>query len=226
MRACPASRVFGRFAAEIRVRGEQRAPLSPSALQARVILLVLALFFVDGIDVQMLAVALPALIAEWTVPASKFALALAIGHVGAAIGASIGGVLGDRIGRKSTIIGGALLFGITSVSLVLITNVSELVLLRFISGLGLGGCIPPAIALLTERFSARRRGTVVGLALLCTPFGIAAVGLLAAIVIPAHGWRTLFVIAGALPVGLALTMMTLLPESSAHARSNGRRSGI
>jgi AAHS family 4-hydroxybenzoate transporter-like MFS transporter len=208
------------------VRGEQRAPLSPSALQARVILLVLALFFVDGIDVQMLAVALPALIAEWTVPASKFALALAIGHVGAAIGASIGGVLGDRIGRKSTIIGGALLFGITSVSLVLITNVSELVLLRFISGLGLGGCIPPAIALLTERFSARRRGTVVGLALLCTPFGIAAVGLLAAIVIPAHGWRTLFVIAGALPVGLALTMMPLLPESSAHARSNGRRSGI
>jgi AAHS family 4-hydroxybenzoate transporter-like MFS transporter len=174
----------------------------------------------------MLAVALPALIAEWSLPASRFALALAIGHVGAAIGASVGGVLGDRIGRKATIVGGALLFGILSVSLIMITSVRELVLLRFASGLGLGGCIPPAIALLTEGFSTRRRGTVVGLALLCTPFGIAAVGLLAAIVVPHHGWRTLFVIAGALPIGLALTMVPLLPESPAHARSSGRRSGI
>jgi MFS transporter, AAHS family, 4-hydroxybenzoate transporter len=200
--------------------------LSPSALQTRVFLLILALFFVDGIDIQMLAVALPALIAEWTVPATSFALALAIGHVGAAIGASIGGVLGDRIGRKTTIIAGALLFGIMSVSLILITNVRELVLLRFASGLGLGGCIPPAIALLTERFSTRRRGAVIGLALLCTPFGIAAVGLLAAIVLPIYGWRTLFVIAGALPIGLALTMMPLLPDSTSTVRSSGPKSGI
>jgi MFS transporter, AAHS family, 4-hydroxybenzoate transporter len=189
---------------------------TPSAIQIRVLLLILALFFVDGMDTQMVAVALPALIADWATPASRFALALAIGHVGAALGAPIGGVLGDRIGRKRTIIAGALLFGFISVFLVLITSVNELVVLRFVSGLGLGGCIPPAITLLTERFSTGRRGTVVGLALLSTLIGVAAVGFLAAAVMPNYGWRTLFVIAGLLPVGLAVAMMPLLPESASY----------
>jgi AAHS family 4-hydroxybenzoate transporter-like MFS transporter len=187
---------------------------TPSVIQIRVLLLILALFFVDGMDTQMVAVALPALIADWATPASRFALALAIGHVGAGLGAPIGGVLGDRIGRKRTIIIGALLFGFVSVFLALITSVNELVVLRFVAGLGLGGCIPPAITLLTERFSTGRRGTVVGLALLCTLIGVAAVGFLAAAVMPLYGWRTLFVIAGLLPIGLAVAMMPLLPEST------------
>jgi MFS transporter, AAHS family, 4-hydroxybenzoate transporter len=189
---------------------------TPSAVHVRVLLLILALFFVDGMDTQMVAVALPALIADWATPASRFALALAIGHVGAGLGAPIGGVLGDRIGRKRTIIAGALLFGVISVFLALISSVNELVVLRFVAGLGLGGCIPPAITLLTERFSTGRRGTVVGLALLCTLIGVAAVGFLGAAVMPIYGWRTLFVIAGLLPIGLAAAMMPLLPESPSY----------
>jgi MFS transporter, AAHS family, 4-hydroxybenzoate transporter len=85
-----------------------------------------------------------------------------------------------------------------------------------VAGLGLGGCIPPAIALLTERFSTGRRGTVVGLALLSTLIGVAAVGFLAAAVLPIYGWRTLFVIAGLLPIALAAAMMPTLPESTSY----------
>lgn len=171
---------------------------------------VLLLFLIDGVHMQLLATSIPSMAKDFGAPPGRFALALALGHGGAAVGAAAGGRLGDRLGRRATIIGGTLLFGIASLAQAFATGVDQIATLRTIAGLGLGGCVPPAMTLLTECFP-ERRSYVVALAVLCAPLGISAAGLLATAVIPAHGWRGLFLLGGALPVGLAALMRCALP---------------
>ena len=187
-----------------------------------VLALVLAVFLVDGMDTQMMAVALPSLSQEWHLRASAFALALALGHAGAAGGGTLGGVLGDRIGTRNAIIVCAVLFGVLSLSITVVHDLRVLELLRLACGLGLGGAIAPALALLTEFFPARRRSFVISLAFLCTPFGIGAAGLLAAYVMPLHGWRALFLIAGVTPLILAALLPLLIPGSYRGSSSSGK----
>ncbi|HUI59134.1 MAG TPA: MFS transporter [Steroidobacteraceae bacterium] len=195
----------------------------PAAARGRwlVLALVLAVFLVDGMDTQMIAVAVPALAREWHLSASAFALALALGHAGAAAGGTMGGVLGDRIGARGAVIACAILFGVLSLCMTVVHDLRLLELLRLVCGLGLGGAIAPALAMLTNFFSAQRRGLVISLAFLCSPFGISAAGLLAAYVMPVHGWRALFVIAGVTPLALAALLPLLIPAASAGDATRG-----
>lgn len=185
----------------------------PSRVQLLVLAPVLALFLIDGIDMQMLAVAVPSIATAWRIPATQFAVALALGHVGGAFGGTLGGALGDRIGRKRAIVGCAVLFGLLSVSLGFASRVEHLMVLRLFAGLGLGGCIPAAIALLTEQFPPRQRAMVIALAFLCTPLGIGSAGLMAAALIPSDGWQGLFFAAGGLSLVLVVGMQSLLPAA-------------
>jgi MFS transporter, AAHS family, 4-hydroxybenzoate transporter len=195
------------------VRGVSPARLL-SGTQWLVLALILAVFLVDGMDTQMMAVALPSLSQDWQLAPPVFAIALAMGHAGGAVGGALGGLLGDRIGRRNALIICAILFGVMSISLTLARDVWQLALLRVLCGLGLGGAVPPAIALLTEFFSPRLRSTVIALAFLCSPLGIATAGLLAATVMPWYGWQGLFLIAGLAPLALTVLLVLLLPVAA------------
>ncbi|HVW70653.1 MAG TPA: MFS transporter [Steroidobacteraceae bacterium] len=185
-----------------------------SRAQWTVLALVLAVFLVDGMDTQMMAVVVPSLAPEWHLGASAFALALAMGHAGGAAGGALGGVLGDRIGVRNAVILCLVLFGALSLLLIAVHDLRHLELLRLLCGLGLGAAIAPALALLTEFFTARQRSLVISLAFLCSPLGITAAGLLAAYVMPLHGWQALFLVAGVTPLVLAGVLPLLLPEVS------------
>jgi AAHS family 4-hydroxybenzoate transporter-like MFS transporter len=200
---------------------------------ARVFSLVLLLYIVDGFDLQMLGVTVAALARDWHLPLSSFGGAMAAGHAGAAVGAIVGGIWGDRVGRRPVIIGGVMLFGAASFAIVLASAPWHIVVMRLIAGLGLGGCVPPALALLAEVIPRRRRSLSVSLAMLCTPLGIALAGFCAAKVLPLAGWRAMFVIAGAAPAVLCFAFWIGLPESPGFLRSipqpqlqPGNRSGL
>lgn len=197
---------------------ESRIPHAGQAVTAagyRVWLFILLLYLVDGIDMQLLGVTVSALSRDWHLPLSAFSVAMAAGHAGSATGAVIGGVLGDRFGRRPVIIGGTLLFALLSLASALASNTVELALLRFAAGLGLGGCLPPALALLTEFVPGRRRGIAISSAILCSPLGIAFAGLFAMYLVPLGGWKAMFLLGGLLPLGLAALFGWLLPESPA-----------
>src|SRR5438132_11470321 len=82
-------------------------------LKLLVFLTALTIIF-DGADNQLLGIAIPSLMKEWSLPRSAFAPLLAIGMAGMIVGGTTGGLVGDRFGRKAALLGRVVLFGVTT----------------------------------------------------------------------------------------------------------------
>ena len=167
----------------------------------------------DGLDNQLIGAAVPAMIREWGLQRSAFAWVLSAALLGMVIGGFLGGYIGDRIGRRTALLGSIVWFGLLTVLVSLAGDVTTLTALRFFAGLGLGGAMPNAAALAAEYVPLRRRASAVTFTIVCIPIGGTLAGFTGAIVLPAYGWRALFLIGGALPLVLAAVLWTVLPES-------------
>jgi MFS transporter, AAHS family, 4-hydroxybenzoate transporter len=167
----------------------------------------------DGLDNQLLGAAVPALMREWALPRPAFASVLAAGMVGMMIGGFIGGYIGDRIGRRIALLGSVISFGLLTVLVAFADSVTTLIALRFIAGLGLGGAMPNAAALASEYVPLRRRPFAVTMTIVCIPLGGTLAGFTGALILPAYGWRMLFLVGGILPLVLAAILWNVLPES-------------
>ena len=167
----------------------------------------------DGIDNQLLPNAVPTLIQEWGRPRREFTDALAIGPFGMMLGGLLGGVVGDRWGRRPALLGSVLTFGAFTAALALVNTIEALTVIRFLAGVGLGGAMPNAATLASEYVPARNRPLAITLTIVSIPLGGALAGELAAIVIPAVGWRVLFAAAGLISVVVATLLWSWLPES-------------
>src|SRR5438105_759401 len=167
----------------------------------------------DGLDNQLLGAAIPAMMREWALPRPAFASVLAAALLGMVFGGFVGGYLGDRIGRRRALLTSVVTFGVLTVLASFAANVTMLTVLRFFAGLGLGGAMPNAAALASEYVPLRRRPFAVTLTIVCIPLGGTLAGFTGAIVLPAYGWRALFLIGGALPLVLATVLWKTLPES-------------
>lgn len=188
-----------------------RGPWSPYQ-KALTALAAFAVIF-DGFDIQILGFAIPSLMKEWHVARAAFAPVLALGLAGMAAGSPIAGYFGDRYGRRPALIGCVALFGLATVATAFVQSLTVLAILRFITGMGAGGALPNASALAAEFAPIRRRPTAVKLTIVCVPLGGMLGGLIAAQVLPAYGWRTLYQIGGALPLAFACILWKVLPES-------------
>src|SRR3982075_3720338 len=138
------------------------------------------------------------------------------------IGALIFGPLADRIGRKKIIILSTLAFGIGTLATAFIRDVNPLLVIRFLTGLGLGGAMPNAVAMTSEFSPHRRRATMVMIMFCGFSVGAALGGLLAAAMIPQFGWRSVFVVGGLAPLALVPVLALRLPESVRFLALTGR----
>src|SRR5262245_61955776 len=111
-----------------------------------VALTALAIVF-DGIDNQLLGVAIPSIVREWSVPRAVFAPVISIGYFGMMIGGALAGLAGDRFGRRSALIASLMLFGGATALTAIVSTPPELAWLRLLASAGLGGAIPNAAAL-------------------------------------------------------------------------------
>jgi AAHS family 4-hydroxybenzoate transporter-like MFS transporter len=167
----------------------------------------------DGIDNQLLGVAMPAIMAEWSAPRSAFAPVVSLGYAGMMVGGALAGLAGDRVGRRTALLGSMVLFGIMTAVTAAASGPAQLALLRLLAGVGLGGAIPNATALAAEYVPRRYRPLAVTLTIVCVPLGATLAGLLGIRALPLVGWHALFAIGGIVPVLGALVLMRLLPES-------------
>ena len=167
----------------------------------------------DGLDNQLLGAAIPSMMAEWGLPRPAFATVLAAALFGMMIGGFIGGYIGDRFGRRVALLGSVISFGVLTLLMAFVDDVSTLMALRFFAGLGLGGAMPNAAALASEYVPLRRRPFAVTLTVVCIPLGGTLAGFTGAVILPAYGWRALFFVGGTLPLVLAALLWKVLPES-------------
>ena len=177
----------------------------------------------DGIDNQLLGVAIPSIMREWSAPRSAFAPVVSIGLIGMTLGGAIAGVAGDRIGRRTALLGSMLLFGVMTALVAAAATPMHLAVLRFLAGAGLGGAIPNAAALSAEYVPRRHRHIAVTLTIVCVPVGATIAGLLGIRILPVIGWRAMFLIGGVVPVLAALALVRLLPESPRYLTRHPQR---
>jgi AAHS family 4-hydroxybenzoate transporter-like MFS transporter len=172
-----------------------------------------AIMFIEGYDMQVVPFAAPAMIKAWHVNKAYFGPVFGFGLFGYMLGATLLSNLGDKFGRKKLIVSGGLLFGAFTLASAFSATLRELLVLRFIAGIGLGASIPSAIALAAEYAPSRARATTISILFIGYNLGSTAGGLLAAKFIPMFGWPVVFYIGGIFPILLSLCLIFALPES-------------
>jgi AAHS family 4-hydroxybenzoate transporter-like MFS transporter len=189
-----------------------------------VVVLCFVIALLDGFDTQSIAFISPAIADDFGLQAADMTWAITASTIGMALGAITLGTFGDRIGRKKTILLALALFGAFSLAGAFAQSIEQIVLLRFLIGLGMGGATPALLALTAEFSPKNRRGTFMTLVLLGLPGGALIGGLVAAAWLPMVGWRGIFLIGGVLPLLLLFLCLKVLPESPVFLATKGTAS--
>jgi AAHS family 4-hydroxybenzoate transporter-like MFS transporter len=168
----------------------------------------------DGYDIGAIAYAAPSLAKAWHITnRAAFGPVFSSLFIGMLIGAPLLGYLGDRFGRKKVIIAGAIWYGICVLGQTQATSLDQLLWLRMLSGIGIGGILPNTIALNAEFAPARFRATMVIIMFTGITFGGGVPGPIAAWLVPHYGWQALFYVGGIVPIVVGLCLIFALPES-------------
>jgi len=192
------------------------------SFQMRLLLTCAAVLFLDGFDTQAIGYVAPALAKEWGLSKGALGPVFSAGLFGLMIGALVFGPLADRIGRKKIIIFATAAFGVGALITAFAQDVTSLLIIRFLTGLGLGGAMPNAIAMTSEFNPHRRRATMVMIMFCGFSIGAALGGFLAADLIPRYGWRSVFIVGGIAPLLMLPVLVLRLPESVRFLATSGR----
>jgi AAHS family 4-hydroxybenzoate transporter-like MFS transporter len=169
--------------------------------------------FLDGFDTQAIGYVAPAIIKELSISRASLSPVFSASLIGLMLGALIGGPVSDRIGRRPVLLFGLIFFGAMSLLTATANSINGLLVLRLLTGLGLGCVMPNAIALTSEYAPERVRSTAVMIMFCGFSLGAALGGLAAAVMIQDFGWRSVFVAGGVLPLLGAIAVWRWLPES-------------
>ena len=192
-----------------------------SPFQWGILILCFLIVAADGFDTAAIGFVAPALTKEWGVSKLELGPVLSAALIGLAAGALAAGPIADRFGRKRVLLLSVIAFGGMSLACAYASSLNELLILRFLTGVGLGAAMPNATTLLSEYAPASRRGFLVNVMFCGFTLGAAGGGLAAAALIPEFGWRSVFIVGGIAPLLLAFALLGL-PESVRHMVVRGK----
>ena len=185
-----------------------------STYQWRVVLLCFLIVFLDGLDTAAMGFIAPALSQEWGIDRASLGPVMSAALIGMVFGALGSGPLADRFGRKVVLVVAVFLFGAFSLMSAYSSNIDQLLVLRLLTGLGLGAAMPNATTLLSEYTPERLKSLLVTSMFCGFNLGMACGGFVSAKMIPVLGWHSLLMLGGILPLVLAAVLLFSLPESA------------
>jgi AAHS family benzoate transporter-like MFS transporter len=165
-----------------------------------------------GYNSQIIAYIVPLALREWHLTPLKAGTMISYGFLGLMVGAAGFGLVSDRIGRKKSIMIVVVVFSVFNSAAYFAPNFEIFCLLRFLSGLGIGGAIPLTITLLSEFAPSGIRARILTASGGSFTIGWALAGLFAMGLVPHFGWRMVLLI-GILPIFLLPALQAYLPES-------------
>ena len=185
-----------------------------SRYQWRIVILCFLIVFLDGLDTAAMGFIAPALSQDWGIDRASLGPVMSAALVGMVFGALGSGPLADRFGRKIVLVVSVAVFGVFSLWAAYSTNIDQLLVMRFLTGLGLGAGMPNATTLLSEYTPERKKSLLVTSMYCGFNLGMASGGLISAKLIPLFGWHSLLLVGGILPLILAVILLFWLPESA------------
>ncbi len=171
----------------------------------------------DGFDLVVIGAVIPELDKTGALgfTAESLTLVATVGLIGVGIGAVLIGPITDRFGRRSSLITCIAAFSVFTLLVAFAPNIATFAVLRFLAGLGLGACLPTALAFMTEYAPAGRGGSAVTRMMTGYHVGAVLTALLALVLIADFGWESMFVLGGVLGLVTLPVMWAKLPESEA-----------
>jgi AAHS family 4-hydroxybenzoate transporter-like MFS transporter len=185
-----------------------------SRYQWRVVALCFLIVFLDGLDTAAMGFIAPALSVDWGIDRASLGPVMSAALIGMVFGALGSGPLADRFGRKVVLVVAVFVFGIFSLLSAFSSNIDQLLILRLLTGVGLGAAMPNATTLLSEYTPERLKSLLVTSMFCGFNLGMACGGFVSAKLIPAMGWHSLLMLGGILPLLLAVVLVFWLPESA------------
>lgn len=193
------------------------------AKQYEVLALCLLVAVLDGFDTQVVGFLVKPMADSLGIAPSAFGPVFAAALFGLMVGALLLAPLADCIGRKKVLIASVLTFGLFALLTAFVERYDELLLVRFLTGLGLGGAIPNLVALASEYMPRRASRSAVTLVFCGMPLGAMLAGLTTQQVLSLWGWHAIFIIGGVLPIFVALLIAARLPESMEYLTRSPQR---
>lgn len=181
--------------------------------QYTILILCGILMVLDGFDVQSVSYVAPAILDSWQIQKSQLGGVFGSGLFGLLIGSLIFSLLSDKLGRRPILLASTLFFALCMLATALVQNVEQLIILRFITGLGLGAIMPNAMALCGEISPKHKRVSIMMIISCGFTVGAMIGGLIAAYLIPRFGWQSVFIIGGILPLMIFALLFKYMPES-------------
>jgi AAHS family cis,cis-muconate transporter-like MFS transporter len=195
--------------------GDLHGRETPSGLGSTGTLVAVGMFValaVDGMDLQMLALALPGISRELQLSAVSAGALSTYTLLGMGIGGLLSGWLADRVGRVRVVWGAVLVFSAFTSLIALCDTYWQIAIIRLVSGFGLGAVYTVGTLLAAEYVPTHVRTTVLGTLQAGWAVGFVAAALLSGYLLPRFGWRPLFACA-ILPGIAALALLWRIPES-------------
>lgn len=183
-------------------------------LRLRTIGLCFLVAVLEGYDIQAIGVAAPRLAPALGLSPDQLGLIFSTSNIGLVIGAIFGGWIADRLGRRPVLVASVAVFGLFTVATLLVTGFLDLLIVRLLTGLGLGAALPNMMALAAEISTQERRGSTTTMMFCGMPLGGASSAWFVS-VIPVDEWKVVFLVGGVLPLLLVPLLHMFLPAARA-----------
>ncbi|MFW0797497.1 aromatic acid/H+ symport family MFS transporter [Gordonia sp. CPCC 205515] len=195
--------------------------------RATIALLVCWAFVIfDGYDLIVYGNVISHLQDDWGISASTAGTLGSLAFLGMMVGAVVAGRISDHVGRRHAILGCAIVLSVFTVACAFATGPEMFGVFRFIAGLGLGGLVPTVNALAAELVPERRRAVIATIMMSGVPIGGSIAALVGIPVIPAWGWRPMFLFALIPLVLLVPLALKFFPDTVRRDTSSTHRVGF
>src|SRR3954469_13373664 len=168
----------------------------------------------DGMDVAIMGFVTPSILQEWNISRPAFGIVISAAPFGLVVGALVAGPSSDRFGRKPVLVVSVLIMGLLTLATAWASSATEMAVLRFLAGTGMGAAMPNASTLLSEYAPQRRRSLLITIMFTGFNLGSAVIGFAAGYMIPHYGWRSVLMLGGIVPLALVPFLILFLPESA------------